>query len=102
MNPKYEPCPGNAPGDFYVAAGACVSCVLRGDGSEEDGELMDLSGAPGRIHCRFHRQPATPDEVQIACQAVRNCTAEAVRYAGKDKTILDRINRPESCDVMPR
>ena len=26
MNPKYQPCPGNAPGPFYVVRGDCMSC----------------------------------------------------------------------------
>jgi hypothetical protein len=110
MKPKYEPCAGSAPGPFYVVAGGCVNCrgwVHDEIVANEQGQLMDLRGEPTQhfhqdFHCRFYRQPEDDVELQFAIDAVRRCDVDAVRYAGEDKTILDRINRPESCDVMPR
>jgi hypothetical protein len=103
--PKYQPCPGNAPGPFYVVAGGCIGCrddFGFDDALWEQAEFMDLRGEPDRRdHCRFHRQPETPQEVQLACVVVRRCSVQAIRYAGNDKTILDRISEPEACDVMP-
>jgi hypothetical protein len=98
---KYQPCAGNAPGPFYVVAGGCVGCRDQLDDDARRGALMDLRIFAGQ-HCRFVVQPATPGELETACEAVRFCIVQAIRYAGDDKTILDQIDRPESCDVMPR
>jgi hypothetical protein len=96
---KYQPCPGNAPGPFYVVAGDCLACEAP---IAEAPDLMDMNGFPEwSSHCRFHRQPETDREVQQAIDAIPVCCITALRYAGDDKTILDRINWPEVCDVMP-
>jgi hypothetical protein len=50
--------------------------------------------------CRFKRQPENEEELQQAINAIRVCCIQAIRYAGNDKTILDRIGDPGSCDVL--
>jgi hypothetical protein len=74
---------------------ACEAPVL------EAPDLMDFQGEPGYTHqCRFHRQPETQEELQQAINAVQACCCRAVRYAGHDKTILDRINDRSACDAL--
>jgi hypothetical protein len=95
---RYPPCPGNAPGPFYVEDNNCIACeapVL------EAPDLMDFQGEPDYSHqCRFRRQPETQEELQRAINAVQVCCCGAVRYGGNDKTILDRINDPSVCDAL--
>lgn len=95
---KYPPCPGNAPGPFYVAHNDCLACEAP---LHEAPDLMDWGGEPGYTHhCRFHRQPQTEDELAQAVRAIQVCCTLAVRYAGNDKTILDRIDPPDACDQL--
>jgi hypothetical protein len=95
---KHPPCPGNVPGPFYVVHNDCISCEAP---VYEAPDLMDLEGEPGYIyHCRFRRQPETEEEFQQAINAIHVCCVKALRYAGNDKTILDRINDPEVCDAL--
>lgn len=97
---KYRPCPGNSPGPFYVVDNGCLMCQAP---LAEAPDLMDAQGEPGYTHhCRFHRQPATEAELDRAIDAVRVCCTEAVRYAGNDKEILDRIGYRSQCDVLLR
>jgi hypothetical protein len=63
---------------------------------------MDFHGESGyQFHCRFHRQPQTDEELRQAISAIQVCCTLAVRYAGNDKTILDRIGCSQSCDALP-
>src|SRR5262245_42737857 len=102
VEPKYEPCPGNAPGPFYVARGGCASCDAP---LAEAPDLMDYEGEPGfQFHCRFARQPQTEGEVEQAVNAMAVCCTLAVRYGGSDKVILDRLSvlhSAASCDYLP-
>ncbi len=95
---KHPPCPGNAPGPFYVEDNGCASCEAP---LFEAPDLIDFEGAPGyTYHCRFRRQPETEEELQQAINAILVCCVKAIRYAGNDKTILDRINDQEVCDAL--
>src|SRR4051812_21262311 len=97
---KYQPCPNNAHGPFYVVSDACMACeaplVVAPD-------LMDFEGVSqsGDSHCRFRRQPRSEGEVRQAIDAIAACCSRAIRYAGTDKIILDRIAEPEVCDAWP-
>ena len=63
---------------------------------------MDMASEPGySYHCRYHLQPQTEQELEHAISAVQVCCCAAVRYAGNDKTIIDRIGYPEACDALP-
>ena len=85
----------NAPGDFYVGAGECITC-----GAPEH-------EAPDLIHteddgCYFFKQPRTPEELERAVRAVCVSCCGAVRYGGEDQTILDRLEqleRKSPCNV---
>jgi hypothetical protein len=44
---KYPPCPGNAPGPFYVVKDDCLACEAP---LAEAPDLMDFEGEPGYMH----------------------------------------------------
>ena len=98
--------PGSTAGPFYVMAGGCSGCQPLPDLASTDpvaysrGWLLALAEI-GRSHCRYYRQPETADDLDQAIDEVRICVVGAIRYAGTDKAVLDRIDRPESCDAMP-
>jgi hypothetical protein len=90
--------PKNAPGDFYVEDGCCVSCQAPYH------EAPDLIAHDEEdLHCYFRRQPETPEEVE---RAIRTCWVSCVdclRYSGNDPEILRRfraIGHAHLCDVL--
>jgi len=85
----------NVDGPFYVVNGECIAC---GAPESEADELMahDESG-----HCFFRTQPTNPEQVDAAIRALWASCCGAVRYAGKDQSILARIaelGESEKCD----
>lgn len=81
--------PENAPGDFYVECDSCIACEAP---YYEAPELMGRPGSGETNHgCFFRRQPSTPDEIESACNAIMVSCVEAVRYAGEDRKILQRL-----------
>jgi hypothetical protein len=84
----------NAPGSFYTT-GECTAC---GAPEAEAPELL----APlteENYSTYFRRQPQTADEVERACRAIEVCCTSALRYAGTDPAIIQRLgNRAEFCD----
>lgn len=54
---------------------------------------MGLDEATG---CYFKRQPQTPEEIEHAIEAVWVSCVEALRYAGSDPAILERL-RAKGC-----
>lgn len=101
MSLKYPRYPLNVAGDFYVVDGWCIAC---GAPEREAPDLMANSSIPGLPiieHCHFVKQPVTPDEIERACNAILVSCCQAVRYAGSDPAILDRLNRdPGCCDSV--
>jgi len=79
----------NAPGDFYVEDGMCITC-----GAPEAAAPglvvfhIDPDGSDRDTHCYFRQQPISPAEVEKAIQAVHFSCCKAVRYRGSDPTIL--------------
>src|SRR5689334_21062939 len=96
--PKYPRCHGSDPGPFYVDAEACCDC--ESDKGAPGLPFTRCFGPGGQPSCRFARQPETEQEITQAIEAINSCAAIAVRYAGIDKTILDRITGPECCDAL--
>lgn len=89
--------PENAPGDFYVEAGACLCCGLP---HGEAPELMSDCTVAFR-GCYFVRQPQTPQEVERAVQAIWVSELNCIRYGGGDQAIIRRLHelgREDCCD----
>ncbi len=85
-----ERTPLNAEGDFYVEKDMCITCLAP---EHEAPELMGLDETTG---CYFRRQPQTPEELEHAIEAVHASCVAALRYAGSDPEILERL-RAKGC-----
>jgi hypothetical protein len=90
LKDRYERTPLNSEGDFYVIEGTCLSCMAPESVAPE---LMSYDRGTG---CYFKRQPATPEEVEHAVEAVWVSCVEALHYSGDDPKILERL-RARSC-----
>lgn len=77
----------NAPGSFIVSAGECMAC---GAPEAVASDLMAHVESDG--HCYFHRQPATAEEIDRACEAVLISCCGAVKYVGDDASIQQRLS----------
>jgi len=81
----------NTDGPFYVVGGECIACGAPE--SEAEGMMShDDSG-----HCFFKTQPETSEETDAAIRALWASCCGAVRYAGKDQSILTRIAELGEC-----
>lgn len=105
--------PKNANGPFYTTGHQCRrdsssdaplvwcgDCLFCEAPEAEAPELL----APltnDNMHTYFVRQPSTPAEIEHACMALRVCCVAALRYGGKDRSIIERLNNdPEYCDYI--
>ena len=105
--------PLNAPGAFYTT-GRCYQETARSEGGvawhgdclqceapelEAPELLAPLSDE--NLDTYFVRQPETPTEIELACRALQSCCVGALRYGGKDGSIIKRLgNSPEYCDYV--
>lgn len=92
---------GNAPGPFYtLGEGSTADCLACGTPEAAAPEL--LASAEGEnANTYFLRQPSTPEEVEAACQACEVCCVSALRYGGRDLSIIKRLgNNPGLCDFV--
>lgn len=78
--------PTNAPGDFYVEAGCCLSCGLARDVAPE------LVCLPDNGECYFTRQPETAEEIDRAIDAIDVSEVGALRYGGRDQAIIAKLH----------
>ena len=90
---RYEREPTSAPGDFYVENQCCTACGVP---------IMvapDLIGYVDetRYHCRWKKQPETPEELNRAFQIFDGQELGCHRYAGHDPEIIKRLS-PDCCD----
>ncbi len=88
--------PKNADGDFYTIGyeyqgkwcGECTACGLPEDEAPELLAPLD----EGNSDTYFIRQPRNAEEIEKAISALEICCVEALRYGGKDKSILKRLD----------
>jgi len=102
--PKHKPYVENALGPFYVEKDYCITCRLP---EHEAPDLMGFhdsdSDSNAESHCYFKKQPATPEELQRAIAAVCACCCGALRYAGSEVPVLQKISEAglkSQCDVV--
>ena len=76
--------PENAPGPFYVEQDLCILCRAP------EAVAPDLVGGNFR-HCYFKKQPESPQELELAIQAVEHCCCGAYRYRGTDSAVIQRL-----------
>lgn len=89
--------PKNADGDFYTTgykdcegnwAGECLQCDLP----ESEAPLLMAPLTEDNNDTYFLKQPANTIELEQAIGATEVCCVDAVRYGGKDKEILRRLD----------
>ena len=86
----------NAPGDFYVAAGQCIICMFPVQMAPELVGFCDAhaqTGSHAGSHCYFKRQPKTREEIALALESLAGSCCQALRYAGNDPEILERLQQ---------
>ena len=105
--------PKNAEGPFYTLGhrsygddlmdgktGWCGDCLACEAPELEAPELLAALDDENS-DTYFVRQPSTPDEIDKACMAARVCCVVALRYGGRDQTIISKLgNDPELCDYI--
>jgi hypothetical protein len=87
---KHKRTPLNAKGDFYVEKDTCLICMAP------EHEAPGLMGYDEETGCYFKRQPQTPEEIEHAVEAVWVSCVQALRYAGNDPVILEKL-RAKGC-----
>jgi len=97
--PPLAPHPENAPGDFYVEDGCCITCGIP---LSEAPEVFDW--AKGGNHCIVARQPQSSASVTRTLRAMTNAEVDCIRYRGTDPQVgrrLVEIGLATSCDLAP-
>ena len=104
MNEVIQRFPKNVVGDFYTTGmrdkngdwcGDCLSC--EAPESEAPNLLAKLTDDNGDTY--FVKQPVTNEEIKDAISATKVCCVDALRYGGKDKTILKKMDK-WNCDFV--
>ena len=86
----------NVPGPFYTT-GECMACGAP----EDEAPTLLEPFAPEDLDTYFVRQPETAQEIEQACRALQVCCVNALRYGGRDRTIISRLgNTPDYCDYV--
>lgn len=97
MSDVPERTPLNVKGDFYVEKDTCLECMAP------ESEAPELMGYDEKGGCYFRRQPATPEELAHAIEAVAVSCVAALRYSGSDAAVLRSLRAKkcrEQCDVL--
>ena len=86
----------NVPGPFYTLGEACGDCLWCGLPEEEASDLLAPLGN-NNTDTYFVKQPQLSEEIEQACCAIEVCCVGALRYGGKDSTVLKRLHS-DYCD----
>ena len=92
-NKRYTPERTSTPGDFYVIQDECLACGVPHVVAPDLVEWVD----DRESHCRWKKQPATPQEFEQAFAIFAGQEARCHRYAGDDVVIQERVGL-EHCD----
>ena len=100
---KPMPHPDNAPGAFYTED----NCICCGAPEAAAPELIGWSSRTEDgykyMECIFRRQPETPEEVDMAINAMDISCIANLRYRGSDPVILEKLKAmgyEHLCDVL--
>lgn len=83
-----KPHAANAPGDFYVEDGCCITCGVP---LLEAPEVFAWTGEPEESHCVVANQPMTTSAVDRTLNAMWSGEVQCIRYGGADADIIRRI-----------
>lgn len=90
---KQLPYPKNAPGDFYVGDGCCISCGIW------EIDAPDHFTFDG-VQCYVSRQPENEAERKKVAAAMRVSDTECIRYKGRDPTVMAALRRQKCGHLM--
>ncbi len=96
MVDKRKSYPKNAPGDFYVEDGCCMTCMVPEIYAPN---LMGFDES--NTHCFVNKQPTDEREVYQIIKAAWAAEVGCIRYGGRDRQVLRRLAEAgvsESCD----
>lgn len=99
VSPLYERDKENVEGGFYVEQGACMICSLPPETAPNLVRMrLDQCGQHKDSHCYFFRQPYSPEELELAVEALVGSCCEGLRYCGTDLEVIEKIlkERPEA------
>lgn len=82
------PHPENAPGDFYVEEGCCITCGVP---MEEAPEVFAWANDPESNHCVVAHQPRSARSIDRTLNAMWSSEVDCIRYRGADHDIVRRI-----------
>jgi len=105
--------PQNAVGAFYTTGYQtretdapdarmvwCANC-LQCEAPEAEAPELLAPLSDENLDTYFVRQPESDAEVARACMAARVCCTAALRYGGKNRSIIQQLqNSPELCDYF--
>lgn len=104
QNPQRFPL--NVEGPFYTTGhpnyeggmtGDCLAC----EAPEHEAPELLAALTQENFDTYFIRQPTTPHEIDVACNAMRVCCVTALRYGGCQKSVILQLgNSPEYCDYL--
>ncbi len=77
--------PLNAPGDFYVEQGCCMSCGVP------ESTAPTLFAWDGESHCYVSKQPSSSAELEAMIDAMSSSEVNCIRYRGHDIGLLTRL-----------
>ena len=84
--------PLNAPGPFYVENERCILCLLpHHEAPTLMGIMRNSKDSDKHSHCYFKRQPESDEEIEQAIRALRIACCSALRYAGNDQKIIEKL-----------
>lgn len=98
MNPRPSH-KANAPGDFYVEEGCCLTCAVPHTVAPD---LFAWSDAE-HTQCIVCKQPGNSEELDRMVAAFEVSDLECIRYKGTDRMIqirLVRIGEGQQCDRL--
>lgn len=90
----------NAPGDFYVEDGCCLTCAVPFTVAPD----MFAWSSDGNEQCIVCRQPSTPEDLDRMLAAFRVADMGCIRYKGSERPILMRLvaaKEHAQCDDLP-
>lgn len=91
--------PRNAPGDFYVEDGCCITCGVPVEIAPDMFAWADADN-----HCFVRCQPTRADQVDRMIEAMGSAEVDCIRFRGSDLALARRIAEAgfaECCDTPP-
>jgi hypothetical protein len=84
-----KPHPANAPGDYFVEDGCCLSCDVPFHYAPD--LFAWFTDPRGGVHCYVKKQPETAVEADRMFEVIRQAEAGCIMYRGSDRAAQRRL-----------